>query len=374
MFKSAKASRERLTLSPNEPLVAGGPAEGFERQVQALFRQGYRRLVVDLQHVRALDSAGVRALIRGHTSAQRVGGSFRLIGADATVGTVLKAARLDSVLEICDSLETANARAWPWSTIRLVAGGVLLVTALVWGGVGWSILQPAADHSSEFPGNASAQAAPVATPGIQPFVELGKLVAAAAIGVLVTAVSRRYRQDRPQTQSMEQAQVLLCVSGAMMMIIIGSSLARAFGIAGAASIIRFRTPVEDPKDITVLFLLMGLGMAAGLGAFAVAGVGAAFLCVALVGLERFGARKPRLMTVELRATGRDFPIRHVESAFARYGIIFEAREIAQGDESVVQYYTKLDPATALEDVSQALMGDGTAGIQSVVWEVAKRKA
>ena len=65
---------------------------------------------------------------------------------------------------------------------------------------------------------------------------------------------------------MEQAQTLLCVSGAMMMIIIGNSLARAFGIAGAASIIRFRTPVDDPKDVTILFLLMGLGMSSGLGA------------------------------------------------------------------------------------------------------------
>jgi hypothetical protein len=329
--------------------------------------------VIDLQHVRGLDSAGVRALVRGHTSAQRVGGTFRLVGAAAEVRAVLKAARLDSVLEICDSLETAEASPWPWPTIRLVAGGALLVAALVWGGVGWPILQPAADHSAEFPGASRAPAAAAASPSVQAFVDLGRLVAAAAIGFLVTAVSRRYRQDRPQTQSMEQAQVLLCVSGAMMMVIIGSSLARAFGIAGAASIIRFRTPVEDPKDITVLFLLMGLGMAAGLGAFALAGVGAAFLCVALVFLERVGARKPRIMTVELGATGRDFPIRHVESVFARYGIVFEPRQISQGDESVVQYHTRLDPDTALDDVSQALMGDGTAGIQSVVWEVAKRK-
>lgn len=369
----ATGRRESLTLSPNEPLVAGGPAEGFERHVQALFRQGYRRLVIDLQHVTAIDSAGVRALIRGHTSARRVGGSFRLVGGGAQVRGALQASRLDSVLEICDTLETAEARPLAWPTIRLAAAGALLVAALVWGGVNWRMLQPPAEYASGFPG-ASAPAAPVASPRVQPFVDLGKLVAAAAIGFLVTAVGRRYRQDRPQTQAMEQAQVLLCVSGAMMMVIIGSSLARAFGIAGAASIIRFRTPVEDPKDITVLFLLMGLGMAAGLGAFALAGVGAAFLCGALVVLDRFGARKPRVMTVELRASGRDFPIGHVEGVFARHGIVFEAREISQGDESVLQYHTKLDPDTALDDVSQALMGDGTAGIQSVVWEVAKRKA
>jgi len=372
MTRPARVPRRGLTLSPNEPLVAGGPAEEFERHVQALFRQGYRHLVTDLRNVPAVDSAGVRSLVRGHTTAQRVGGTFRLVGAGAQVRSVLHLARLDSVLEVCDSLEEAQARPWPWQTIRLVAGGSLLVAALIWGGVSSSLLQPPVD-GAEF-ARAVGEARATASVRVQPLVDLAKLVAAAAIGLLVTAVGRRYRQDKPQTQSMEQAQVLLCVSGAMMMVIIGSSLARAFGIAGAASIIRFRTPVEDPKDITVLFLLMGLGMSAGLGAFALAGVGAAFLSVALVVLERFGTRKPRLMTVELRATGRDFPTPHVESVFARSGIIFEPREISQGGESVVQYHTTLDAGIALDEVSQALMGDGTTGIQSVVWEVAKRKA
>ena len=92
-----------------------------------------------------------------------------------------------------------------------------------------------------------------------------------------------------------------------MMIIIGSSLARAFGIAGAASIIRFRTPVEDARDITVLFILMGLGMAAGLGGFAVAGLGTVFLCAMFPILNLFASDRPRTMMVEIEAEGRDFP-------------------------------------------------------------------
>ncbi len=101
---------------------------------------------------------------------------------------------------------------------------------------------------------------------------------AAIVGMLVTAVHRGYRSEREANPTLDQAQVLLCVAGALMMIIIGSDLARAFGIAGAASIIRFRTPIEDARDITVLFILMGLGMAAGLGGFALAGLGTLFLC------------------------------------------------------------------------------------------------
>ena len=170
---------------------------------------------------------------------------------------------------------------------------------------------------------------------------------------------------------MEQAQTLLCVSGAMMMIIIGNNLARAFGIAGAASIIRFRTPVDDPKDVTILFLLMGLGMSSGLGQFAVAGLGTAFLCVALLVLDRVSTRKTRVMSVEILAEGRQFPATHVENVFARNQIVFEPREISQSDDVTVKYHTWLDARTSLEDLSSQLMVEG-GGVKSVAWEHPKR--
>ena len=171
---------------------------------------------------------------------------------------------------------------------------------------------------------------------------------------------------------MEHAQTLLCVSGAMMMIIIGNSLARAFGIAGAASIIRFRTPVDDPKDVTILFLLMGLGMSTGLGAFAVAGLGTAFLCITLLVLERISTQKARVMSVEILASGRQFPSMHVEGVFARNHIVFEPREISQADDVSVKYLTWLEPRTSLEDISHQLMVEG-AGVTSVAWEHPKRE-
>ena len=167
----------------------------------------------------------------------------------------------------------------------LLAGGALCA-ALVWGGLRWPLA-----------GNPDAAAFPgPETPGLpslpQPFIALIKLVAAALIGILVTAVHAPGATDRRAGRAMQHAQILLCVAGAMMMIIIGNSLARAFGIAGAASIVRFRTPVEDPKDVTIIFLLMSLGMASGLGAFAIAGLGAAFLCVFLYVLDRTNVGAP----------------------------------------------------------------------------------
>ena len=206
---------------------------------------------------------------------------------------------------------------------------------------------------------------------LQPFIELGKLVAAALIGILVTAVHKPSPRDPQGSRSMEQAQMLLCVSGALMMIIIGNSLARAFGIAGAASIIRFRTPVDDPKDVTILFLLMGLGMSAGLGAFAVAGLGTAFLCLTLVGLDLMVKQQTRLMSVEIVASGRTFPSQRVEEVFARNQVVFEPREIAQSDDVTVKYHAWLDQRVSLDDLSAQLMRDAD-GVTAVAWEHPKR--
>jgi len=238
----------------------------------------------------------------------------------------------------------------------------------VWGGMSWPTPLPTAAG----PVDLGLQGTELRAS--QPFLELLKLVVAALIGVLVTVVHRPSTRDKPRSLTMEQAQILLCVSGAMTMIIIGDSLARAFGIAGAASIIRFRTPVDDPKDATIMFLLMALGMATGLGAFAVAGLSTLFVCLFLLFLDGFAYRRPRAMLAEIVANGREFPLAHVQSIFARHGVLFEPREVSQGETAEVTYHTTLRPDISLEDLSADLMAGGSAGVKSVSWEPAKKSA
>ena len=361
---------DRLVLSPQEPLVAGGPAEAFESQLRQLYRSGQRHLVIDFKRVPTIDSAGIRALVRGHTTAQRVEGTLRLAALPARVRDMLDASRLASVFDIYESIEAARIASWPWRTIRITIFGAVLCGTLVWMGLHWQNQLAGINEIAEevIGGVKNAPAIPVHP--FQPFIELGKLVVAALIGLQITAIHQPATRERGR--AMEQAQVLLCVSGAMMMIIIGNSLARAFGIAGAASIIRFRTPVEDPKDVTILFLLMGLGMSSGLGAWAVAGLGTAFLCIALVALDHMSSQKARVMSVEIQASGREFPTTHVEGVFARNQIVWEPREISQSGDVTVKYHTWLDPRTSLEDLSSQLMSEG-AGVQSVAWEHPKRE-
>ncbi len=365
---------DRMVLSPQEPLTTGGPAEELERRIQDTFKAGYEHVVIDLRGVPIADSGGIRALVRGHTSAQRLNRRFTLVSPNPRVMELLELSLLTRVLEVVDSLGEAKARTVPWD--RVVTGVAVTMVGLALVGIGVSYPDLGLDLAPAAPGVLTNQGPvpPVTSHFSHPLFELAKLIAAAVIGMLVTIVHRQYRApaERQANPAMDQAQVLLCISGAMMMIIIGNNLARAFGIAGAASIIRFRTPVEDARDITILFLLMGLGMAAGLGALAVAGLGTLFLCAMIPLLNMFSSERPRTMMVEIVAHERHFPMAHVHHVFAVNGILFEPREVSQGDEATAKYLTTLKPTDSLEDLSAQLMGDGKKGIKNVSWSPPKR--
>jgi hypothetical protein len=201
-----------------------------------------------------------------------------------------------------------------------------------------------------------------------------KLASAAVIGIVITGVQRQVRGERTMSPSMEQAQVLLAVAGALMMLIIGDSLARAFGLAGAAAVIRFRTPVDDPRDVTVLFLLMGLGMACGLGLLPLAGLGTAFLTVCLLLLSRLEVTADRCMKVAVVGNGAPLPIHFVEQVFARHRVTLEPIEITNGESSVVRYRARMPRSQSLEELNAQLLNGGANGIKSVTWEAPRKGA
>jgi hypothetical protein len=230
--------------------------------------------------------------------------------------------------------------------------------ALAFGGIGWR------DYLASIPGGSPPTSH-------HPIVELLKLVLAFILGKVITDV---HKTTSHHTTSivLEQAQILLCVSGALMMRSIGDSLARAFGIAGAASLIRFRTPVEDPKDTIILFLSLGLGMACGLGAFAVAPLGAAFLSVALILLDRMATGAERSSYL-LSVTG---PEPGLSEERARHvledsGVGYETRGVQrQNGQEIVTYRVELASDKSVNQMTKALEA---SGLQCISWESAKKK-
>src|SRR5262245_66250683 len=117
MFERSRVPGAPILLSPSQALVVGGAAEALERQLQDLLKNGYRNLVVDLSNVPAIDSAGLRGLVRGNSTARRMHASLRLAAATPAVKEVLDRMNLGGVFDLHNSIETARVVAWPWKPI-----------------------------------------------------------------------------------------------------------------------------------------------------------------------------------------------------------------------------------------------------------------
>ncbi len=80
---------------------------------------------------------------------------------------------------------------------------------------------------------------------------------------------------------------------AVIILLIGSNIARAFSLAGAFSIIRFRSAPGDPKDIAYVLFTMAAGLACGAGYYGYAVLFTVILCLFMIGLGliHFGSKK-----------------------------------------------------------------------------------
>src|SRR5262245_34087234 len=104
-----------------------------------------------------------------------------------------------------------------------------------------------------------------------------RFVVAALLGAMVAYRPwRRLLSQAPIPRETAQAQTLIAVAGAIMVAIIGDSTALAFGLVGLGGFIRFRSGIKDTRDAAVMFVMIGVGMACGLGLMGIAMAAAGF--------------------------------------------------------------------------------------------------
>jgi hypothetical protein len=126
---------------------------------------------------------------------------------------------------------------------------------------------------------------------------------------LVNRHAARVPADTAQTQS------IIAVAGAMLVVVIGDSLARAFGLVGLGTFIRFRAGVQDPRDVAVLFVMIGIGMACGLGLIGTAVVGSLFVAAVLAVFDGLAAPRHRRLTLTVTAPDPNNVRQAVRQAF-----------------------------------------------------------
>ena len=149
---------------------------------------------------------------------------------------------------------------------------------------------------------------------------LGAFVAHRPWRAVIRSRSPRVRPDTAQTQA------IIAVAGALLVIVIGDSLARAFGLVGLGTFIRFRAGVQDPRDVAVLFVMIGIGMACGLGLVGTAAVGTLFVAAVLATFDRYAPGRRRELVISVVAPSPESVRDAVRAAYPHARAVSVRRE------------------------------------------------
>jgi uncharacterized membrane protein YhiD involved in acid resistance len=175
-----------------------------------------------------------------------------------------------------------------------------------------------------------------------------------------------------------QTQILMAVVAGAMMMVVGDSAARAFGIFAAASLVRFRTNIRDPKEITVLLVCLGVGLAAGVGRWDMAVILTLFVLIALSVLEyfeRFQVFRSMEVRVQTRSVDRTDEI--LRQLFERYRFEYELRELNREDQDeplgTIVYLVNLDPVVSTSKLSEEILSGDRDSVDSVEWDQKESK-
>jgi uncharacterized membrane protein YhiD involved in acid resistance len=190
-----------------------------------------------------------------------------------------------------------------------------------------------------------------------------RLPLAATLGAVLALRPRR--NGTPERQpAVVQTQIILAVVGALIMLVVGASLARAFGVAGAANLIRYRSKIDDPKDAVVMLCALAAGLAAGVGLYGLAVIGTLFIVFCLWIIEGFEPQT-RVFELSVKLGDKTQDLRpKIEEVLRRYKARYELRTAA---EDSVTYMVTTPKSLRTDRVSNVLIELVPEGKGAVEW-------
>lgn len=126
------------------------------------------------------------------------------------------------------------------------------------------------------------------------------ILSALALGLGISLIYMYTHKKEDYTSGFTIALIMLPAIIAMIILLVGNNVARAFSLAGAFSLIRFRSAPGDSKDIAYVFFTLGVGLACGMGYIGYAALFALILCGAMVALTKLNFGKPNSSPMRLR--------------------------------------------------------------------------
>lgn len=197
--------------------------------------------------------------------------------------------------------------------------------------------------------------------------------------ILASFLAFRWRRGVSITKRnpyVAQTQILLAVVAAAMMMVVGDSAARAFGIFAAASLVRFRTNIRDPKETTVLLICLGVGLACGVGRLDMALILTLFVLVALWILEHFeSAQVFRTMEMSIGTRNLDQTLQVIKRLFSRHDFPSELRQLnreeGEGENGKIVYELSVGSKVSTDDLTEEILAEDAKNVLSLEWDQKK---
>jgi uncharacterized membrane protein YhiD involved in acid resistance len=147
----------------------------------------------------------------------------------------------------------------------------------------------------------------------------------------------------------------------LIMIIIGSNIARAFALVGAMSIVRFRNPIKDSKDLVYIFVAMAIGMATGTYFYMYAVIFTIFFIILNLIFEMTSFGEIKLKTIIIKLKINEGSITNISSLLETYKLNYTLISTDKHD----------DKGNVYEDIIYEITTDHKTNINEVIMKIGK---
>ena len=123
------------------------------------------------------------------------------------------------------------------------------------------------------------------------------------LSLLLSKIYRRYSNGFSNPESLARILPILSIGTTIIIAVVKSSLALSLGLVGALSIVRFRTPIKEPEELTYIFLTIGIGLATGASQYSIAIIGLALTIIFIIINRRLTYKFNKQNTIAISING-----------------------------------------------------------------------
>lgn len=173
-----------------------------------------------------------------------------------------------------------------------------------------------------------------------------KLGAALVCGLIISWLYRRTYRGPGYSSTFINTLIAISMITAVVIMVIGNNLARAFGLVGTMSLIRFRTAVKNTQDIAYIFFALAIGMAAGIGFYQIAFISTVFIGLVMLMIYKIGFLNPERdeFLLQINSQAQDGKTPGYQAVFDKYCRnykIINAKTLADTGTLELSFYVRL---------------------------------